>query len=59
MLSGRVAWSMEHVPLLRKCMKLIQAREWETRITNCYQEANQVANKLVSMRVELHTGCNM
>ncbi|KAJ8435949.1 hypothetical protein Cgig2_023325 [Carnegiea gigantea] len=46
MLSGRVTWSMEHVPLLRRYMKLIQA-------------PNQVADKLANMGVELHTGCNI
>lgn len=59
MLSGKVAWSMEHVPLLRRCMKLIQAYEWETKITHCYREANQVADKLANMGVELHIGCNI
>jgi len=58
MLRVSLAWTREHEPLLRRCASLVKFPGWEVRITHCYRETNQVADKLANMGVELDLRCN-
>jgi len=57
--AGSSAWTMERAPLLRRCTNLSKSYAWEIRVTHYYREANQVADKLADMGVELSSCCNV
>jgi len=48
MLRGSGNWNPVHKPLITQCKKLIGRYDWEVKITQCYREANQVAEKLTT-----------
>jgi len=54
-----MAWSLEHAPLLRQCINIIRSPGWEVKITHCYRDAKQMADKLTSMGVECESRCNI
>ena len=58
-LKGNNPWSKEHEPLPNRCKKLIQSQDWEIKISCCYQEANQVADKLANMGTDLVSSYNI
>jgi len=59
MLNGGFPWSKEHEPLLNSCKKLIQSQDWVVKISHCYREANQVADKLANLGINLPSGCTV
>jgi len=59
MLKGDIPWSKEHETLLSICKKFIQSQDWIVKISHCYPEANQVADKLASMGIDLVSSCNV
>ena len=57
MLKGNYSWCLEHTQLLNQCKRLLDEDTWETRITHCYREANQVTDKLTNLGLSRPLGC--
>ena len=49
MLTGNFTWCLEHAPLLNLCKTLLDDDAWETPISRCYREGNQVVDKLANL----------
>jgi len=56
MLQGEIAWCPRHRFLLQQCRDLIIGREWMVRVTHCFREANQVANRLANLGITTSLG---
>lgn len=47
----------EHYHLITQCKSLINWDGWEVLVSHCYREANQVADKLANLGVDINNGC--
>ena len=52
MLNNHNSEHLEHYFLIQQCKKLLDWGGWEVRISHCFREANQVANKLAKIGTE-------
>ena len=46
----------EYSGILQQCKTLMAREDWEVRVTHCFREANQVADKLANMGIEGNLG---
>jgi len=51
--------SSEYNGIIQQCKILIDRADWEVRITHCFREANQVADKLANMGLEGQLGVKL
>ncbi|KAJ8431324.1 hypothetical protein Cgig2_013540 [Carnegiea gigantea] len=56
MFQENISWCPEHVGLLHQCKALLKDNTWDIHISHCYREANQVADTLANMGIELDSG---
>ena len=59
MLQGNAAWSPFHKFLLKQCTELLSWNGWEVKVTHCFREANQTADRLANLEVTLDLGVQM
>ena len=53
MLKGDMDCNARHHTIIQCCKSLMEANDWEVRISHCYREANQVADTLANLGIEL------
>ena len=51
MLRGNGNWNPVNKPFITQRKQLIERTDWEIKITHCYREANQVADKLANLGI--------
>ena len=56
MLQVCLAWCMQQKFLLQQCSHLLSRGDWETKVTHCFREANQVADRLTNMGLMTNLG---
>ena len=54
MIQGGALCSARHAGIVHQCRRLIDSPGWEVVLEHCYREANQVADRLANMGVELN-----
>jgi len=52
MLIGQAQWHPEHRFLLQQCRSLLDWEGWESKVSHCFRETNQVADILANMGSE-------
>uniref|UniRef100_A0A7C9AZV2 RNase H type-1 domain-containing protein n=1 Tax=Opuntia streptacantha TaxID=393608 RepID=A0A7C9AZV2_OPUST len=56
MLNNHNSEHLEHYFLIQQCKKLLDWGGWEVRISHCFREANEVADKLAKIGTEGRLG---
>jgi len=49
MLRGHGSWNPIHKSLILQCKEIITQGDWEVKVSHCYKEANQVADRLPNL----------
>ena len=53
------SWCLAHTQLLNQCKRLLDEDTWETRISHCNREGNQVADIIVNLGSSMPLGCEV
>ncbi|KAJ8451425.1 hypothetical protein Cgig2_017816 [Carnegiea gigantea] len=56
MLRGNGSWNPIHKLLITQCKNLMERTDWEIKVTHCYREANQVADKFANLGITSDVG---
>ena len=56
MLKGIRSLCPQHKFILQQCKDLIAWEDWEIRVTHCFREANQVADRLANLGITASLG---
>jgi len=56
MLNNPPNWNSEFGPLIHQCRQLIEWKGWDVKLSHCFREVNQVADKLAKLGLDLSLG---
>jgi len=55
-LTNHSEWHTENNSIIQQCKQLLSWEGWETHLTHCYREANQVADMLAKIAIDRQLG---
>ena len=55
-LTNHPGWHTENHSIIQQCKQLLSWEGWETHLTHCYREANQVADMLAKIAIDRPLG---
>jgi len=59
MITNPSTWKTEVSPLIHQCVQLLVWPGWETQVSHCFREINQVADKLAKLGLNMSLGVSI